>query len=94
MEPLRVRRIHTALPKKDKELKEGQSYFDYFMSNNDKKTSFYPDSYLEEGFSSKEGDNMIISFILLEQAKLFDGQELSDTKDFITRLNRVISKAI
>jgi hypothetical protein len=55
---------------KDKELKEGQSYFDYFMSNNDKKTSFYPDSYLEEGFSSKEGDNMIISFILLEQAAL------------------------
>lgn len=34
------------------------------------------------------------AFILLEQAKLFDGQELSDTKDFITRLNRVISKAI
>ena len=34
------------------------------------------------------------AFILLEQAKLFDGQELTDTKDFITRLNRVISKAI
>ncbi|DAB30961.1 MAG TPA: molecular chaperone HtpG [Sulfurimonas sp. UBA12504] len=32
--------------------------------------------------------------VLLDQAKLFDGQELSDTADFITRLNRIISKAL
>ncbi|MEA2073141.1 MAG: molecular chaperone HtpG [Campylobacterota bacterium] len=34
------------------------------------------------------------AFVLLNQAKLFDGQELSDTADFITRLNRIISKAL
>jgi molecular chaperone HtpG len=32
--------------------------------------------------------------VLLDQAKLFDGQELTDTHDFITRLNRIISKAL
>ncbi len=32
--------------------------------------------------------------VLLEQAKLFDGQELSDTADFISRLNRIITKAL
>ena len=32
--------------------------------------------------------------VLLDQAKLFDGQELNDTPDFIVRLNRIISKAI
>jgi molecular chaperone HtpG len=32
--------------------------------------------------------------VLLEQAKLFDGQELGDTADFITRLNRIITKAL
>ncbi|QOY53779.1 molecular chaperone HtpG [Candidatus Sulfurimonas marisnigri] len=32
--------------------------------------------------------------VLLDQAKLFDGQELSDTADFISRLNRIIAKAI
>lgn len=32
--------------------------------------------------------------VLLDQAKLFDGQELGDTADFIVRLNRIISKAI
>ena len=32
--------------------------------------------------------------VLLDQAKLFDGQELSDTADFIARLNRIISKAL
>jgi len=32
--------------------------------------------------------------VLLDQAKLFDGQELSDTADFIARLNRIITKAI
>ncbi|MDQ7045690.1 MAG: molecular chaperone HtpG [Sulfurimonas sp.] len=32
--------------------------------------------------------------ILLEQAKLFDGQEIGDTADFIMRLNRIMSKAL
>ena len=32
--------------------------------------------------------------VLLDQAKLFDGQELSDTADFISRLNRIITKAL
>ena len=32
--------------------------------------------------------------VLLDQAKLFDGQELGDTADFIARLNRIISKAL
>jgi len=32
--------------------------------------------------------------VLLDQAKLFDGQELDDTADFISRLNRIISKAL
>ena len=32
--------------------------------------------------------------VLLDQAKLFDGQELADTADFISRLNRIMTKAI
>ncbi len=32
--------------------------------------------------------------VLLDQAKLFDGQELADTASFITRLNRIITKAV
>jgi len=32
--------------------------------------------------------------VLLDQAKLFDGKELGDTADFISRLNRIISKAL
>jgi molecular chaperone HtpG len=32
--------------------------------------------------------------VLLDQAKLFDGRELKDTADFISRLNRIISKAL
>ncbi len=32
--------------------------------------------------------------VLLDQAKLFDGQELSDTADFIARLNRIMVKAL
>ena len=32
--------------------------------------------------------------VLLDQAKLFDGKELDDTGDFISRLNRIIAKAI
>jgi len=32
--------------------------------------------------------------VLLDQAKLFDGQELDDTADFVTRLNRIMAKAL
>jgi len=32
--------------------------------------------------------------VLLDQAKLFDGQELDDTADFVARLNRIMTKAI
>ena len=32
--------------------------------------------------------------VLLDQAKLFDGQEIKDTADFITRLNRIMAKAL
>ena len=32
--------------------------------------------------------------VLLDQAKLFDGQELEDTAGFISRLNRIMAKAI
>ncbi|MBL0708407.1 MAG: molecular chaperone HtpG [Sulfurimonas sp.] len=32
--------------------------------------------------------------VLLDQAKLFDGREIGDTADFISRLNRIISKAL
>lgn len=32
--------------------------------------------------------------VLFDQAKLFDGRELDNTADFITRLNRIIAKAI
>ena len=32
--------------------------------------------------------------VLLDQAKLFDGQELEDTADFISRLNRIMTKAL
>lgn len=32
--------------------------------------------------------------VLLDQAKLFDGVELDDTADFISRLNRIITKAV
>lgn len=34
-----------------------------------------------------------VAHLLFDQAKLFDGQELSDTAAFITRLNRVMAKA-
>lgn len=32
--------------------------------------------------------------VLLDQAKLFDGQELKDMSEFVTRLNRIITKAL
>jgi molecular chaperone HtpG len=34
------------------------------------------------------------ALVLLDQAKLFAGMELDDTADFITKLNRIMSKAI
>jgi len=34
------------------------------------------------------------AFVLLDQAKLFDGIELDNTAEFITRLNRIITKAV
>ena len=34
------------------------------------------------------------AYVLLDQAKLFNAQELDDTAEFITRLNRIISKAL
>ena len=34
------------------------------------------------------------AFVLLDQAKLFDGVELDDTADFIARMNRIMSKAL
>lgn len=45
----------------------------------------------------ESGDTNLISdaaFVLLDQAKLFDGVELDDTADFIARMNRIMSKAI
>jgi molecular chaperone HtpG len=32
--------------------------------------------------------------VLFDQAKLFDGQELNDTAAFISRLNRIMAKAL
>ncbi|MEA2111097.1 MAG: molecular chaperone HtpG [Campylobacterota bacterium] len=34
------------------------------------------------------------AFVLLDQAKLFSGMELEDTASFITKLNRIMSKAL
>lgn len=34
------------------------------------------------------------AFVLLDQAKLYSGMELDDTADFITKLNRIMSKAL
>ena len=34
------------------------------------------------------------AYVLLDQAKLFDGVELDDTADFIVRMNRIMSKAL
>jgi molecular chaperone HtpG len=34
------------------------------------------------------------AFVLLDQAKLFEGAELDDTAGFITRLNRIMAKAL
>ena len=43
------------------------------------------------------GDQNLINdaaLVLLDQAKLFDGMELDDTPEFITRLNRIMVKAL
>jgi len=43
------------------------------------------------------GDQNLINdaaLVLLDQAKLFDGMELDDTPEFITRLNRIMAKAL
>lgn len=45
----------------------------------------------------ESGDTNTISdaaFVLLDQAKLYDGVELDDTADFISRMNRLMSKAL
>ena len=45
----------------------------------------------------ESGDTNTISdaaFVLLDQAKLYDGVELDDTADFISRMNRIMSKAL
>ncbi len=34
------------------------------------------------------------AYVLFDQAKLFDGKELDDTAEFITRLNRIMTKAL
>jgi molecular chaperone HtpG len=34
------------------------------------------------------------AFVLLDQAKLYNGMEIDDTADFITRMNRIMSKAL
>jgi molecular chaperone HtpG len=34
------------------------------------------------------------AFVLLDQAKLYDGLELEDTAGFITKLNRIMAKAL
>ncbi|NOQ32499.1 MAG: molecular chaperone HtpG [Helicobacteraceae bacterium] len=34
------------------------------------------------------------AFVLFDQAKLYDGQELDDTAEFITKLNRIMTKAL
>ena len=55
-----------------------------------------PKHELLEKLKNSADQNLIedAAHILLEQAKLYDGQELSDTAGFITRLNRVMSKAL
>jgi len=40
--------------------------------------------------------NMIedAAHVLLDQAKLFDGMEIDDTAEFVSRMNRIMSKAL
>ena len=55
-----------------------------------------PKHELIEKLKNTSDQNLIAdaAHVLLDQAKLFDGQELDDTAEFITRLNRIITKAI
>jgi molecular chaperone HtpG len=55
-----------------------------------------PKHELIEKLKNSSDQNLIedAAHVLLDQARLFDGQELDDTADFIARLNRIISKAV
>ncbi len=55
-----------------------------------------PKHELIEKLKNSADQNLIAdaAHVLLDQAKLFDGQELDDTADFIARLNRIMTKAI
>jgi molecular chaperone HtpG len=55
-----------------------------------------PKHELIEKLKESADQNLIsdAAHVLLDQAKLFDGQELKDTADFVTRLNRIIAKAL
>jgi molecular chaperone HtpG len=55
-----------------------------------------PKHELIEKLKNSADQNLIndAAHVLLYQAKLFDGQELKDTADFISRLNRIMSKAL
>jgi hypothetical protein len=55
---------------KNKEIKEGLNYLDYLTSNNDKKTSLYESQYHNKEISSKKGDNLMVSFIAVDQSLL------------------------
>jgi molecular chaperone HtpG len=34
------------------------------------------------------------AYVLLDQAKLYNGMEIADTADFIARMNRIMGKAL
>jgi len=55
-----------------------------------------PNHEILEKLKNSADQNLIndAAHVLLDQAKLFDGMELSDTADFVTRLNRIMSKAL
>ncbi len=55
-----------------------------------------PDHELIQKLKDSADQNLIsdAAHVLFDQAKLFDGQELDDTADFVTRLNRIIAKAL
>ncbi len=55
-----------------------------------------PKHELIQKLKSSSDQNLIADAakVLLEQAKLFAGMEIEDTLDFVTRLNRIISKAV
>jgi molecular chaperone HtpG len=55
-----------------------------------------PKHELIEKLKNSSDQNLIndAAHVLLDQAKLFDGQELKDTADFVLRLNRIMAKAL